>query len=214
MLESGKKEHTMIRSINPATQKLTFKSMDTKDKLVLSTPLLAAASSMHQTQSTKTSKILLNGANSFGKWTCGLLAAGTAISANKFLARNSKKVRDFEENHSVWSIIGAGVVATGFYHSFRTAARGVAHMNQDSVNTMTGWVKKIDDIQWVNGAKKSLANLKKSYRETVSGMPDFIQSLNRGLGKASRNIVKYLPELAIATACGLAMITPKMMPKD
>ena len=91
----------MISPIQPSFNQPSFKSLDTKEKIVLSTPLLATVSAMNETGlSGKTSQMLTNGGRAFAKWTCGLLAAGTIISANKFLARNSKTVRDFEEKHA------------------------------------------------------------------------------------------------------------------
>lgn len=205
----------MISPIQPSFNQPSFKSLDTKEKIVLSTPLLATVSAMNETGlSSKTSQILTNGGRAFAKWTCGLLAAGTIISANKFLARNSKTVRDFEEKHDVWTIIGAGAVGTGVYHGFKAAAKGFANTKKDSFNEISKFVEKIDDVNVINGLKDYCKELKGDYKSFIRNCPNVVQKINRGLGNSSKYVMKHLPKFAIATACGLAMITPKIMPKN
>lgn len=204
----------MLSPINSANYTPAFKSMDTKDKIILSTPLLAAASKMHEYKDARTSTMLLKGGNAFGKWVGGLAAVGIAISANKVLARNSKRVRDFEENHAVWSMIGLGAAATGIAYVIHDAAKGIQSNKREFFDDVTRFVRKIDDVGFINDTKSWFKNRGRDYRRMINHQPQFIQSANRGISKLGNATIKYLPQLAIATACALAIVRPKMMPKD
>ncbi len=184
---------------------------DTKDKILLSTPALAAISGAYAKRYREPSKMVLEGARRGLKWSGFLLALGATIGINKFLAKNSTKFRDFEENHGIISMCGVGVVATSAYYVFGGAADSFVRKNPNLCEGTVRLVEKLDNNSFLDGVRKIIKSGKRGYKNAIASQPQYVKNTSAFLGKLGKSTMKTLPYIGVGLACAIAVLKPKMM---
>ena len=185
--------------------------LDTKDKILLSTPALAAISGGYAKRYRAPSQMVLSGAKNGLKWSGFLLALGATIGINKFLAKNSTRFRDFEENHGIVSMCGVGIVATSAYYVMSGAADSFVRKNPNFCNGTVRLVEKLDNNSFLSGVREIIKSGKRGYKNAIASQPQYVKNTSAFLGKLGKSTMKTLPYIGIGLACAMAVLKPKMM---
>ncbi len=188
--------------------------LDQKDKILLSTPALAALSTAYKKRRGMPSKMILEGARSGLKWGAFLLSLCTMLGANKFLTKNSKKVRDYENNHALISMACVGAASTGGYYLLNEFGNNLANNHPKISNGVVNTIKEIDENGLVMGIKETMRDARLSYRRMILNQPDYIKKSARFMSRMTRTTMASLPYVGAGVACAIAIIKPKMLSRD
>ncbi len=190
------------------------RSLDQKDKILLSTPALAALSAGYKSRRKMPSKMIFEGAKSGLKWGAFLLSLCTMLGTNKFLARNSEKVREFENKHGLITMAGVGVASTGGYYLLNEFGNNLANNHPKIRNGVVNTIKEVDNNGFIMGIKESMRDGRLSYRRRILSQPDYIKKSARFVSRATRTAMASLPYVGAGLACAIAVIKPRMLPED
>ena len=185
--------------------------IDTKDKILLSTPILAAISGGYAKLYKEPSQMVLAGAKNGLKWSGFLLALGATIGINKFLTKNSSKFRNFEEDHGVVSMCGVGVVSTSAYYILSGAADSFVRKNPNLCDGTVRLVEKLDNNSFLEGVREIIKSGKRGYKNAIASQPQYVKNTSAFLGKLGKSTMKTLPYIGVGLACAMAVLKPKMM---
>ncbi len=190
------------------------KSLDQKDKILLSTPALAAISAAYKNRRKMPSKIVSAGALSGLKWGAFLLSLCSMININKFLARNSQKIRNFENNHEITAMAAVGAASTGGYYLLQTAGKAFTEKHPKLCSKTAEIVNSVDNNDFIMGVKSFMRDSRLSYRRKIKTQPSYVLNSARFLERTVRAGMTTLPYVGAGLACALAVVKPRMMPEN
>ena len=188
--------------------------LDQKDKILLSTPALAALSAGYKNRRGMPSKMLLEGAKSGMKWGAFLLSLCSMMGVNKFLARNSQKFREFEYNHGIAAMAGVGAASVGGYYLLKGAGEAFSEKYPKVGRGITSSVQKIDDNSFIMGMKEMMRDGRLSYRRMILNQPEYVINSARFVSRMTRMAMASLPYVGMGLACAIAVIKPRMLPEE
>ncbi len=188
--------------------------LDQKDKILLSTPALAAISAGYKNRRRMPSKMILSGAASGLKWGAFLLSLCTMMGVNKFLARNSQKFRNFENEHGIAGMACVGAASAGGYYALKETGNYFTKKNPKICRGTVNFIKSIDNNDFIIGIKSNLRENRLSYRRMIYNQPEYIIKSAKFLSRMTRTAMASLPYVGAGLACALAIIKPKMLPEN
>lgn len=186
--------------------------LEQKDKILLSTPALAALSAAYKNRRGMPSKMIMEGAKSGLKWGAFLLSLCSMMGLNKFLARNSQKFRDFEHNHGIAAMAGVGVASAGGYYLLKSAGETVAEKHPRISSGIVNGIKSVDNNNFIMEMKSTMRDGRLSYRRMIAAQPEYVIKSARFVSRMTRTAMASLPYVGAGLACAIAILKPKMLP--